>query len=52
MIQIQKYFNAEKSESLLFMAFGLFFMLFSIYCFAILKEIFGMDWLFLYYFFQ
>jgi polyferredoxin len=38
MIQIQKYFNAEKSESLLFMAFGLFFMLFSIYCYAILKD--------------
>jgi hypothetical protein len=38
MLEIQKYFNAEKSESLLFMAFGLFFILFSIYCFAVLKN--------------
>jgi hypothetical protein len=35
---IKNYFNAEKSESLLFMGFGILAILISIYCFFILKD--------------
>ncbi len=35
---IKNYFNAEKAESLLFMGFGIFAILISIYCFFILKD--------------